>query len=54
MRCEAFPLGIPKEVYPCGCGLRGTRDFGFMPKHGFDEMARRWVELDKKEGAAAF
>ena len=51
--CEAFPLCIPKDVYPCGCGDRGGRDFGFMPKRGCEEMARRWIELDRKEGLAA-
>ena len=51
--CEAFALGIPDEIYPFGCGPRGQRDFGFKAKHGFEEMARRWTELDRKEGGAA-
>jgi hypothetical protein len=51
--CEAFPCGIPKEVYPSGCGPRGVRDFGFMPNRGFEEMARRWEMLDKKDGIAS-
>ena len=52
LSCEAFPLGIPKKVYPYGCGPRGSYDFGFMPKHGFEEMEQRWRELEKKEGVA--
>jgi hypothetical protein len=50
--CEAFPLGIPKDVYPFGCGPRGVRGFGFTPKRGFEEMERRWKELEKKEGVS--
>ena len=53
LSCEAFPLGIPKELYPSGCGDRGVRDFGFTPKQGCEEMARRWTDLDRKEGLAA-
>ena len=52
LSCEAFPLGIPKKVYPYGCGPRGSHDFGFMPKPGFEEIERRWRELEKKEGVA--
>ena len=51
--CKAFPLGIPEAVYPSGCGPRGTRDFGFQPKRRFEQMARHWTELDRKEGGAA-
>ena len=53
LSCEAFPRGIPEAVYPCGCGPRGVRDFGFMPRRGCEEMARRWEVLDKKDGVAA-
>jgi hypothetical protein len=43
-----FPLGIPKTVYPLGCG-----DFGFTPKQGFEDTAQSWIELDRKAGLAS-
>ena len=50
LSCEAFPQGIPKAVYPGGCTLRkpcqGDRGFGFKPKPGMEETARRWVRED--------
>ena len=35
---QAFPLCIPKDVYPCGCGDRGGRDSDSCPS----EAVRRW------------
>jgi len=56
LSCEAFPLGIPKEVYPCGCVPHGGRGFGFTPRRGMEETAERWAELAGEEsprGASA-
>lgn len=49
LSCEAFPRGIPKPIYPCGCGPRGKHDFGFAARHDMEETAPRWTELDKRE-----
>jgi hypothetical protein len=46
LSCEAFPLGIPKLLYPFGCGPHGLRE-GFKPTRGFEETARRWSEFDQ-------
>ena len=53
LSCKAFPCGFPQEMHPCGCGPRRVRDFGFMPKHDFEEMARRWEMFDNKDGVAS-
>jgi hypothetical protein len=47
LACEVFPLGIPKLIYPCGCDAYGVRE-GFKPRRGFEEIARRWNEIDKE------
>lgn len=46
LTCEAFPFGIPKEIYPSGCVARGERGFGFVPRRGMEETARKWAWLD--------
>lgn len=57
LSCETFPQGIPEAVYPWGCTLRkpphGTGGFGFKPKPGMEETARRWVE-EGGQGHGAF
>jgi hypothetical protein len=48
VRCEAFPRGIPKDLYPWGGCKRAEM---FKAKPGMEEISRSWMNLSSPQGS---